>query len=164
MNKIENIHLEKTWKSFFYTVIGVTLPFLLSLIPIITLSEYKKIVSFLDDGQFLLFGAGLYTSSHFLFTENSKSVKLKKDKVLCNIVFWALIFCSSFYAILYLVQIIDYKSTINLLFVRIGSVILYFLAIYSIYRGIYVDSLKVYPEIDIKKETKQEVDNILDQL
>ncbi len=158
------MRLEKTWKGFFYTVMGVTLPFLLSLIPIVILKEYCKIISFLDDGQFLLFGAGLFTSSYYLFTENFKSISKKKDKLLNNIVLWALIFCSSFYAILYFIQIINYQLQINLIFIRVGSIILYILALISIYRSIYVDSLKVYPDIDVKKETKKEVDNILEQL
>ena len=70
MESQKKIHLEKTLKGFTYNVLGVILPFILSLFPIFILGKYEAIWTFLDQGQFLLFGAGLYTSSIFLFDEN----------------------------------------------------------------------------------------------
>lgn len=164
MDQVKNFHLEKTWRGFFYNVLGVTLPFILSLIPILILKKYENIFSFLDHGQFLIFSAGLFTSSVFLFSENHKSIKSKSDKILSNISLWSLIICSSFYAIIYCLNILEINIKIDLLFIRFASLILYFIAVYSIYRSVYIDFLKTYPKVDVKKESKKGVDNILGQL
>ena len=61
MQNQKAIHFEKTLKGFSYSVLGY-FTFILSLIPIIILKKYDAIYTFLDQGQFLLFGAGLYNS------------------------------------------------------------------------------------------------------
>lgn len=164
MDKIKQNHLEKTWKSFSYSVLGITLPFILSLIPILILKDYQEILAFFDDGQFLIFGAGLFTSSYFLFTENYKSIEKKRDKFLSNFCFWALIICSSFYAIIYCLKISEINLKVDLVLIRSSSIILYLVAIYTIFRSIYIDSLNTYPEVDVKAESIKEVDNIIGQL
>lgn len=164
MDKTRKIHLEKTWKSFSYSVLGITLPFILSLIGILLLKDYQKILSFLDDGQFLIFGAGLFTSSYFLYTENYKSIDKKRDKFLSNFGFWALIICSAFYAIIYCLKISGINLMIDLFLIRVSSIILYLVAIYSVFRSIYLDFLKTYPEVDVRAESTKEVDSMIGQL
>lgn len=161
----KKIHLEKTIKGFSYNIMGVTLPFILSLIPIFVLNKYDAIWTFFDEGQFLLFAAGLYTSSIFLFGENKQSIVKTKDKILSNLVMWFLIISASFYAIIYCLNLIENKSfVLNIFFIRGTSTFLFIVSVFSIFRSIYIDFLKSYPEIDIKKESKKGVDDIINQL
>ena len=165
MEDQKRIHLEKTIKGFSYNVIGVILPFILSLIPSFILGEYNAIWTFLDQGQFLLFGAGLYTSSIFLFGENKQSVRRTKDKILSNLSFWFLIICSAFYAIIYCLDLINREANLmNTAFIRWTSILLFVISIFSVYRSLFIDFLKSYPEVDIKEESKKGVDNIIKQL
>lgn len=157
-------HLEKTFKSFSHSVLGITLPFLLSLIPIFIVKDYCQIMTFLDDGQFLIFGAGLFTSAYFLFTENYKSVIKRRDKLLSGICFWAIIACSAFYSILYALKITKFNLPIDFVLIRLSSILLFVLAMYTFYRSIHIDFLKLYPEVDVKAESVKEVDSIIDQL
>jgi hypothetical protein len=144
---------------------GVILPFILSLFGIMLFGKYEAIWTFLDQGQFLLFGAGLYTSSIFLFQENKKSVRQTKDKVLSIASVWLLIFCSGLYATIYSYGLLDNVSdTMNAIFIRITSVIFFIISLVSVYRSLFIDFLKVYPDVDIKDESKKGVDNILKQL
>ncbi|HKR05648.1 MAG TPA: hypothetical protein VJY62_13520 [Bacteroidia bacterium] len=165
MQSQKRIHLEKTIKGFSYNIIGVILPFILSLIPIFILNKQDAIWKFLDEGQFLLFGAGLYTSSIFLFGENRDSIRKTKDKILSNLSLWFLIICSSFYAIIYCLDLINNTTNVlNTYFIRCGSLFLFVISVISVYRSIYIDFLKSYPEVDIKEESKKGVDDILKQL
>ena len=118
-----------------------------------------------DQGQFLLFGAGLYTSSIFLFGENKGSIRKLKDKLLSNLSFWLLIISSAFYAIIYCLDLLKEQAfSLNIVFIRVTSIILFSIAVISIYRGVFIDFLKTYPEVDVKEESKKEVDHIMDQL
>ncbi|MDP2235401.1 MAG: hypothetical protein Q8J88_03100 [Bacteroidales bacterium] len=165
MKNQKRIHLEKTIKGFSYNVIGVILPFILSLIPIFILGKYNAIWTFLDQGQFLLFGAGLYTSSIFLFGENGQSIRRATDKILSNLSLWFLIICSAFYAIIYCLDLINNDSySMNTAFIRWASILLFAVSVFSVYRSLFIDFLKSYPEVDIKEESKKGVDNILKQL
>jgi hypothetical protein len=162
MENQKKIHFEKTLKGFSYNVMGIILPFILSLIPIFVLSRYDAIWTFLDQGQFLLFGAGLYTSSIFLFGENQPSIRCKIDKILNNISLWFLIICSAFYAIIYCLDLIKPQLfSVNNVFIRFASILLFVVSIISVYRSLSIDFLKMYPEVDIKKESKKGVDSIL---
>lgn len=165
MENQKRIHFEKTLKGFSYNVIGVILPFFLSLLPIFALRKYNAILTFLDQGQFLLFAAGLYTSSIFLFGENKQSIRRNKDKFLSNLSFWSLIICSAFYAIIYCLDLIKIESyQLNTAFVRCASILLFAISVFAVYRSLFIDFLKSYPEVDIKEESKKGVDNILNQL
>jgi hypothetical protein len=164
MEITKKTHIEKTWKGFSYNILGITLPFILSLIPILVLKEYQEILAFLDDGQFLIFGAGLFSSSYFLYSENLNSIKKKEDKFLSNLCFWAIIICSSFYSIIYCLKVIGTNFSIDLTLIRLSSIFLYLIASYSIFRSIHLDFLKIYPEIDVRSESAKEIDGILEQL
>jgi len=166
MENKREIHREKTFKSFSYNIFGITLPFLLSLIPILVIKDYQEILAFLDDGQFLIFGAGLFTSSYLLYTDtdNQKSIKKKKDKFLSYICFWAILICSSFYSILYCLKITNVDFPMDCLLIRLSSICLYIIATYAVYRSIFIDFLKLYPEIDVKAESTKEIDKIIGQL
>ena len=162
-------HYEKTLTGFLYSIFGITLPFILSLIGILIIKEYNYIVSFIDDGQILLFSAGLLTSAYYIFRdeENQKSLKksqLRYDRILSHLSFMFLIITSVMYAILYSFRISNENIDLNIWFVRISSVILFGLSVYSAYRSIYLDFLKVYPIIDVKKESNKCVNKIIEEL
>lgn len=166
---IKKLHNEKTWTGFLYSIFGVTLPFFLSLIGIIMISEYKHIISFIDDGQILLFAAGLLTSSYYIFRDDEnqnslKKSKLKRDRLVSHLTIIFLIFTSVMYAILYTIGISNSEFNINLWFIRFSSIIIFVFAVYAAYCSIYVDFLKVYPIVDVKKESIEEIQNIMDQL
>lgn len=161
--KNKDIHLERTNKRFISNVMGVTLPFILSLFPIILLKKYSYIFSFFDDGQFLIFGASLFTISLFLMNDNRPSIVKKSDKRINNLLFWALIFCAAFYAIIYTLNLIEYEGEIATYFLRISSIGLYLFAIYALYRSVYLDILRS-PSVDISMGNKTDIDEIIKKL
>jgi hypothetical protein len=61
-------------------------------------------------------------------------------------------------------KISEINLKIDLVLIRLSSLVLYLIAIYTIFRGIYIDFLKTYPEVDVKAESAKEVDNIIGQL
>lgn len=161
----KKIHSDKTLKAFSYNVLGVILPFILSLLPIIILGQYVAIWSFLDEGDFFLFGAGLFTTSVLLFSENNSAIRETQDKLLSNLSFWLLIICSAFYAIIYCLNIVNRNDLkLDLYFIRWSSLILFSIAVYSVYRSLYIDQLRTYPQVDVKKISKEGVDEILKNL
>jgi len=162
MAPFDKQRLHRTLKVFFYNVLGVILPFLLSLIPMFILSKTEEISSFLDQGQFFLFSAGLLTSSILMFGENRDFIKTDFDKFLNFISFWLLIFCSAFYAIIYCLSLI--KIPMYTAFIRSSSIILFIIAIVSIYRSVFIDSIKIKPKIDVKKESDNEINSIMETL
>ncbi|MET3978517.1 hypothetical protein ABIB62_001086 [Mucilaginibacter sp. UYP25] len=164
MNVHKKNHLQKTIKALSYNVLGVILPFILSLIPILILKKYDKIEAFLDEGEFLIFAAGLYTGALFLFGENSNSIKKGYDKFLSATCLWLLIICSSSYAIIYCLQILDVFKNIDLSFIRIYSIIIFSIAVLASYRSVFIDFLKIYPQIDVEQISKQDVDNIVNNI
>lgn len=165
MENPENQHRSKTNKGVFYTVLGVILPFILSFLAITLLGKYDRILEFLDQGQFLLFAAGLFTTSIFLFGENEKSIKRNYDRFFNASAIWLLIISSALYAMIYLVYILNNPEIqLNLWFIRVISFMLFIIAVISVYRSIFIDFLKMYPEVDVKKESKKGVDDILNQI
>lgn len=166
---IKKLHTEKTWTGFLYSIFGVTLPFFVSLIGILMITKYEHIISFVDDGQILLFAAGLLTSAYYIFRddENQKSLKkstLKADRLVSHLTIVFLIFTSVMYAILYTIGISNFDFDINVWFIRLSSIIIFGFSVYAAYTSIYVDFLKVYPIVDVKKESTKGVKNIMDQL
>lgn len=166
MKNQKAIRIEKTWTSFLYTIFGVTLPFFLSLLGIAMLRKYEFIISFVDDGQFLLFSVGLLTSALYIFREEENQRALKKwyDKILSHGTFFILLFSSALYAILYTLGILSEYQDMNVWFIRISSLIIFIFAMIAAFRSIYIDLLKIYPHVDVKKISTDQVNNIMDQL
>lgn len=174
-NEFRNWHSRKIWRSFFYSLLGVTLPFFLSLIAIFTISKYEFIVSFLDDGQILLFSVGLLTSAFYIFREDDNQKEVQKLKLniakreirlenLGDFVMIFLLFSSVIYAILYIFQIITPAIAINIWFIRIASILIFLFSLFAIFQGIRVDYLNKVPKVDVRKESEKGVNDILDQL
>jgi hypothetical protein len=168
-NKIIKEHNEKTWIGFFYSIFGVTLPFILSLIGILIIGKYDHIVSFIDDGQIFLFSAGLLTSAYYIFSdeENQKSLKklpLRHVKLVNHLTIAFLIVTSVIYAILYSIGISHSNIDLNTWFIRISSVIIFAFATYASFSSIYIDFMKVYPVIDVERESKKGVEDIMNKL
>jgi len=159
------IHIEKTLKAFFYNIGGVILPFILSLFPIILFNKYDAIWEFLDEGEFLLFSAGLYTTSFYIYGENTNSIKEKTDKILKNISVLLLILCATLYAVIYCIKLFhNFSLNLNTPFLRIISILLFSGAVWSLYRSLYIDYLKATPQVNITEENKANVDDIMKQL
>lgn len=166
---INNLHSEKTLTGFFYSIFGVTLPFFLSLIGIMMINKYEVVISFIDDGQILLFAAGLLTSAYYIFRdeENQKSLKkstIKGAGLVSHLTIVFLIFTSVMYAILYTLGISNSALDINVWFIRLSSIIIFGFAIYAAYSSIYVDFLKVYPIVDVKAASTKGVKDIMEKL
>jgi hypothetical protein len=158
-------HFEKTMKGFSYNVLGVILPFILSLLGMMILKKYEKIWAFIDEGQFLLFGAGLYTSSIFLFGENKSSIRKSSDKLLSNVSLWFLIVTSALYGIIYFISLLEVRPLdTDHNFIRITSILLFVVSLLSIYRSISIDSLKTYASINVEEESQKGVNDILENL
>lgn len=164
-NELEKRQLGRALKSSVNNIVGVTLPFIVALIPIVTLGRFDSFLSFLDEGQFFLFGAGLFTTSHFLLNENGSCLSMRRDKVMKELSLWLLIICSGFYATLYSIKMVDYASDWDRVLVRVSSVMLYLISLWSCYRSIRVDMIKKdVPIVDVKEESRKSVDNIMSQL
>ncbi len=168
-NLIIKERCEKTWTGLMYSIFGVILPFILSLIGILIIKKYEYIISFLDDGQFLLFSAGLLTGAFYLFRddENQKSMKKYASKfarLVSHLTIMFLIIASVMYAILYTLGISDILLDLNIWFVRVMSVLIFVFSIYATFSSIYFDFVKVYPEVDIERERQKGVKNIMDQI
>lgn len=157
-------HFEKTIKGFSYNVLGVILPFILSLIAILILRKYEKIWAFIDDGNLFLFGAGLYTASIYLFGENKNEIKEGIDKFLSNLSFWFLIISSAFYCIIYCLMLLDKSKVANEVFVRTCSILFFLLSTIAMYRSVSIDALKTYQDVNIERENQKGVADILDKL
>jgi hypothetical protein len=162
-------HSEKTRTGFLYSIFGVTLPFILSLIGILIIKKYDHIISFIDDGQILLFSAGLLASAYYIFRDDENQKSMKKSTLKCiglvnhlTIIF--LIITSVMYAILYSFGISQTSIELNIWFIRISSVFIFSFSAYASYSSIYIDFLKVYPTVDVKKESTQAVQDIMDKL
>ncbi|HLP53546.1 MAG TPA: hypothetical protein VK151_00885 [Fluviicola sp.] len=162
----KRIHTEKTIKSFSYSVLGTILPMLLATLPVLLFNNSEKLWKFFDEGEVLLFGAGLFTSALFLFGENKPSIKKTVDKILSNLSLWLLIVCSAFYAILYTVEIFgeEYLAKINYAFVRCTSIVLFIVSMLAVYRSTFIEFKKVYTSVDVKKKSEAGVEGIMDQL
>jgi len=166
---VKKLHKEKTWIGLLYSIFGITLPFFLSLIGIMMINKYEFVISFVDDGQILLFAAGLLTSAYYIFRDDGNQTslrqsKLKIDRLVSHLTIVFLIFTSAIYAILYTIGISNSALDINVWFIRISSLIIFAFSVYAAYSSIYVDFLKVYPIIDVKEESTKEVQNIMDKL
>ncbi len=165
---IKKLHKEKTWTGFLYSIFGVTLPFFLSLIGIVMITKYDYVISFIDDGQFLLFAAALLTSAYYIFRDNENQKSLRKskrgDRLVSHLTIIFLIFTSVMYAILYTIGISNSEFNLNIWFIRLSSIVIFGFAVYATYISTYIDFLKVYPIVDVKKESTQEVKNIMDKL
>ncbi|WP_299579537.1 hypothetical protein [Mucilaginibacter sp.] len=166
MDPTNKPRFQKTLKIFFYNVLGIILPFLLSLIPIMILNKTDMIYSFLDQGQFFLFSAGLLTSAILIFSENRSAIKLNFDKFLDFISIWLLIFCSAFFAIIYCLSLIDLPPCYPIAkwFIRSTSLILFIIALISIYRSVYIDSIKVNAKVDVKTKSANEIESLMGKL
>lgn len=168
-DEIKKIHAEKTWTGFLYSIFGVTLPFFLSLIGILIISKYDYIISFIDDGQILLFAAGLLTSAYYVFRDEDNQRSLKKSelklyRLISHLTIIFLIFTSVTYAILYTIVISNSEFNINIWFIRLSSFVIFLFSAYAAYSSIYVDFLKLYPIVDVKKESTKGIENIMDKL
>lgn len=175
-NEFKKWHSRKTWRSFFYSLIGVTLPFFLSLICIIMIRKYEFIISFVDDGQFLLFSVGLLTSAFYIFREDENQKEIRdltltirgksfRLENLGDFIMFFLLFSSVIYALLYTFTLIDISFLpVNIWFVRIASLLIFGFSLFSIFKGIQVDYYNKSPKVDIQKESKKGVDDILQQL
>lgn len=165
MDKIHRTRLDKVAKLTFYNVAGVILPFVLSAIGIIYFMHYGAFLEYLDQGQFLLFGAGLFTSSILGFQDNQRSMTSYTDKILSSSSIWLLIICSAFYAIVYCSNLLAIQSqSVNTAFIRWSSILLFAVSILSVYRSITLDIPNWNPPVDVEMEGKRGVENILNQL
>lgn len=167
--QIKKLHSESTWTGFLYSIFGVTLPFILSFIGILIIKKYEHIISFIDDGQILIFSAGLLTSAIYLFRDEEniralKKAQFKYDRLLSHLNIVFLIVTSVIYAILYSIGISHKNIDLNLWFVRISSVLLFCLSVYSTYRSIYIDFLKIFPITDVQAESEKGVQDLMDKL
>lgn len=166
---VDKKHLEKTNLGFFYTITGVLLPFFISLLAIILISRYDKIISFLDDGQLLLFSVGLLTSVQYILRDDDNQKSLSKLhsswKYLGHLGLFALLVSSIMYALLYTFSIAHpIPIEININFIRLLSIVIFFFSCFAIYKSIYVDYMKFLPKVDVNETSKDGVDDILKKL
>ena len=154
--------MEKSLKSFFYNLSGVILPFLISLLVLSFFMKLDMISSFLDEGDTLLFSAGLYTTSWYMFNENKHKTRTSFDKVLSHLTLLFLIFSSSLYAIVYSrALLIGYQIPYSIPFIRISSSVLFTVSIIALYRSTYIAE---NPVPNIEGTSASDVKEIMDEL
>lgn len=166
-NKIQKSKIfARTNKIFYLNVLGTLLPIILSIIAIIIFSKYDKIGSFVTNGTLCICSANFFTISNYLLTENLDSVVTKIDKLLEKYAIAFLILTAAVYSLMYVVdglKLID-QSIMNMPFVWIFSLVFFSLSLYSLYRGIYLESLSKPPSADPREVNQEQVSNIMSQL
>lgn len=165
MDVVRNKIKQNFNRLIFYNIMGVVLPFIISVIIVSIFSEVTLIWQFIDQGNFLLFSASFYTTSIYLFRENQNSIQDEKDFWLDLLAIWILVILASIYGVLYFMQInnTDLSDT-KIVILRVLSLIIFFKSIYSLYRGFRLDNLNRVPKIDVEKHSKGEIDNIVNNL
>ncbi len=158
-------HFEKTIKSFLYSIFGTTMPFMLVVLIGFLLNKGEVAINFLDKGEVLLFAAGLYTVSIYLFGENKPSIEKTYDKILSNMTVYLLILTSASYTAIYIVKEFNFESVnLNICLIRIVSIVLFIVSAVAVYRSVYIDFKKIYPDVDITQISNDGVNEVLEQL
>ncbi len=166
-NKAQLEYDKKFKRALNYNILGVVLPFILSLIPIALLFDFSSILTFIYQGNFLLFSASFYTSAIYLLNENKNQIEDKVDVLFELYSVWLLIISSSTYAILYFSQLAEVKNDkycFGFYFVIALSLILLGIAIYALYRSLLLEFLRYKPEVNVEKMSQEGVAEIMDNL
>ncbi|SDM91227.1 hypothetical protein SAMN05421813_12839 [Daejeonella rubra] len=159
----QKAHYSKTVKTFIYNVLSIILPFILSLFAIGLLKRYDKVSSFLYEGEFLLFSVGLLTNAMYMFNENRASIKNYFDKLLNHACWWLLLFCATFYAIMYAFnELTSYQLDNDLIGIFTGT--MFVISVIVSFRSTLLDSLRTYPRIDVDQVNRSAIDNIMEEM
>jgi len=156
---------KKFYRALNYNILGVVLPFILSLIPIALLFDFSSIFEFIYQGNFLLFSASFYTTAIYLLNENKYEIENKIDVFFELYSVWLLIISSSTYAILYFSQLAEVViENLGYWFVIILSITLFIVALFALYRSLSLELMKHKPEVNVEKMSKEGVDDIIESL
>lgn len=157
----------RVWTTYFHTVFGVILPFLIALLLLTIISKFRLIIHFLDRGDFCIYSVALFSTSIFLYKENESSIKEKIDRIFSNTLNYLLLFSAIIYGSIYLLQNLEF--TINLVidiwFVRCFSGALFAISLLAAYRAILLQHKDIYPgDISADKDRQETINNIMKDL
>ncbi|AGA77678.1 hypothetical protein [Echinicola vietnamensis] len=155
---------EKAHRTLFYTVFGTILPFIIGAVILIAFTKFKELVTFITDGTFCLFAAGLLTSATFLMNENSDSIRSKWDKRIHKYLQPVWIIVAIVYGAVYAKVNLPINEKINTVFLWIVSIVCFLFSIYALYRALYIEGVQNPPKVDALKNRKTDIDNIMDEI
>ena len=164
---IKKKYLRKVNNAFFHTVLGCILPFLIGTLLLIMIFKFKEILQFLDKGDFCIYSAALFSTSIYLFNENREYIKSIFDRWLNNVLIYLLLFSAVIYGAIYLIEALNPKPSIisiNFWIVRIFSITLFIFSLISLYRSLLIQKKASIPVVDVKLESKSNVDQIMKEL
>lgn len=160
MEDIRKKYLRKVRSTFINTVIGVILPFLIAVGLLTIINKHESIIIFFDKGDFCTYSVAIFVTSLFLYRENQESIESRIDYFLSDIIIYILIIAAVIYGGMVLLQNINFKD-INTSFVKYISVALFSISLLSLYRAILLQFKSMYSSVDVKQESKNEVDSIM---
>jgi hypothetical protein len=159
---------KKVYSMFFHTAIGVILPSIIAAILLILICKTKYLINFIDNGDLCIYSAALFVSASFLFKENNNSIDNKIDNFLSEFLQYFLVLAAIMYGGIYLLHNLAYNIDklikINITYIRVVSILLFILALFSVYRSISLNYKSIFPNIDVEKESKENVNDIMEKL
>lgn len=155
-------YIEKVKSDFFHSVSWVILPFILASLALIIFNKFNNIIHFIDKGDFCIYCVALFSTSFYLFSDNKKSISNKFDKWISDLLVLLIVISAVVYVCMYLIEIINVMIpiNINIWFVRFLSILLFCFALISLYRAILIQRKDMFPDVDVRKEEKKQVDGI----
>lgn len=166
--EVNQIQLEKikerAWRALFHNVFGTILPLFIGTIILVLVSKYCELVSFIYDGTFCLFSAGLLTSAKYIMDENITLVREKWDRRLINYSQPLLYLVALVFGFLFAKDELGFNAKINNSFLWAVSIIPFVIAVWFLYRALIVEGRANPPQIDPVKGNRDAVDAMIDTL
>jgi len=162
--------LWKAVRTLITNLSGSLLPTFIALLILMLFKKSSLIIQLGDKGDFLLYSAGLYTSSLYLLNDNKNDLK-EIDNYLQIFAIFMIGCTSAIYGTLYassnvfnekMLELI--KISINIGFIRYSSLCFFICAIGVGLRAIYIDTKKYARLVDVRAESRQDVNSIMNQL
>ena len=150
--------------AIFKTLGGIILPFIAGVIALAVGRKIADIMVFIDRGDFLIYSTALFSTSFFLYTENSKSIGSTLDRWISVSLLYILIICSIIYGGCFLLTSLELNEKINITFLRISSFLLFGASVYTLIRSIKLDFKKIYPIIDVSDQSKVDVEILVKEM
>lgn len=156
--------MERARRVLFSSVFGTVLPVIIGMTILILFSELGKFTSFIHDGTFCLFSAGLITSAMYIMDDNTELIREKWDKRIHKYSKPIWIIVATVFGLLFAKENLGFDHEINKWFLWFISIIPFLFAIWALYRALVIEGKGNPPTIDPQKKSQEGVDNILDNL
>ncbi len=156
--------IENASRVLFSSVFGTILPVIIGMTILILFSEFGKFTSFIYNGTFCLFSAGLITSAMYIMDNNTELIREKWDKIIHKYSKPIWIIVATVFGSIFAKENIGFDHEFNKCFLWFISIIPFLFAIWALYRALVIEGKGNPPTIDPQKKSQDGVNNILDNL